>query len=136
MRIDHRPLAHPIATDAVPSVNMPTFHSICPDDILVHCREHILHVASVEPIVEEFEQFSFGGHQNLPSIRHSVYPRLTFRCKGRKGRRIFPRGEKESCPLTQSRLIPHGTSGISQTNAHLRSLCGTRPSRHAQQPRI
>src|ERR1700746_3668609 len=67
MRIDHRPLAHPIATDAVASVNMPTFHSICPDDILVHCHEHILHVASVEPIVEKFEEFHFAGHQSLHS---------------------------------------------------------------------
>src|SRR5438309_3013349 len=106
MWIDDPPLARPIATHTIPSVNMPTFHSICPDDVLMHRREHRLHIASVKPIVEKFEEFHFTGHQSLPSIRHSVYPRLTFRCKGRKGRRIFPRGEKESCPLTQWKNLP------------------------------
>jgi hypothetical protein len=66
MRINHRPLARPIATHAVPSANVSTFHSVCPDDVLVQGREHSLHVAGVEPIVEELEQLQFAGQSDAP----------------------------------------------------------------------
>ena len=52
-RIDHRPLACPILTHPINSVNVAAFHSICPHDVLVHGREHARQVASVEPSERE-----------------------------------------------------------------------------------
>ena len=67
VRIDHRPLARPIPAHAIPSTNVAAFHSICPHDVLVHGCEHGLHVAGVEPVINEFEKFHFVGHADFHS---------------------------------------------------------------------
>jgi hypothetical protein len=41
---------------------MAAFHSICPDDVVVHGREDALHVASVEPVVDALEEFHWIRH--------------------------------------------------------------------------
>ena len=55
--IDHRPLTCRITAHFIPPVNVAALHSICPDDVVVHCREYALHVAGVKPIVDAFEEF-------------------------------------------------------------------------------
>ena len=62
VRIDHRPLVCPILTHSINSVYVAAFHSICPHDFLVHGREHALHVASVEPIVNTLQKLHFIRH--------------------------------------------------------------------------
>jgi hypothetical protein len=52
MRIDHRPLTRPVAAHLGTSVDVTTFHAVCPNDILVHGCEHGLHIASVEAVVQ------------------------------------------------------------------------------------
>src|SRR5712671_181825 len=65
--IDHRPLTCPVAAHFVASVDMTAFHSICPNDLLVHGSEHRLHVTSVEAVVNTFKELHFIRHSNLPS---------------------------------------------------------------------
>jgi hypothetical protein len=67
VRIDHRPLARPIAAHAFPSTNVAAFHPICPHDVLVHGCEHSLHVSGVEPVINEFEKFHLVEHSDLHS---------------------------------------------------------------------
>ena len=61
-RVDHRPLTRPVAAHSIPSMNVAAVHSICPGDVLVHGREHSLHVAGVEPVVNTFEKLYLAGH--------------------------------------------------------------------------
>ena len=51
VRIDHGPLACPVAAHSLASVDVAAFHSIGPDNLLVHRCEECLHIASVEPVV-------------------------------------------------------------------------------------
>src|SRR5258708_17418173 len=59
MRIDHRPLACPIAADALACVDVAAVQPVCPYDILVHGGEGQLDVAAIEMVIEAPEQFQF-----------------------------------------------------------------------------
>jgi hypothetical protein len=65
VRIDHCPLAYPVAAHSLATVDVAAFHAICPDDVLVHRGEECLHITSVEPVVKTFKNFNF--------IRHLIY---------------------------------------------------------------
>src|ERR1700733_14302973 len=73
VRIDHRPLTCPVPAHFVASVDMAAFHAICPNDILVHRCEHRLHVASVEAVVNTFEEVHVARHPNLLSPYGLLY---------------------------------------------------------------
>ena len=66
-RIDHRPLASPVAANLIASVDMAALHSICPDHILVHARKDAFHVASIEPLVKAFQDFQLIEHSESRS---------------------------------------------------------------------
>src|SRR4051794_7225903 len=52
MRIDDRPLTIPIAAHLITSVDVATFHSICPNDLGMHGREDPLDVAAIEESID------------------------------------------------------------------------------------
>jgi hypothetical protein len=54
-RIDGCPLSRPVTSHSFAPVNMAPFHSVCPNDIFVQGREHCLHVASIEAIVDSLK---------------------------------------------------------------------------------
>ncbi len=69
MRIDGRPLTFPIAAHLITSVDVATFHSICPNDIGMHGRESALDLAAVEK--------GIGSSEELHVIGYSVSPLLS-----------------------------------------------------------
>jgi len=73
VRIDHRPLACPVAAHSLATVDVAAVHSIGPDDVLVHRGEERLRVASVEPVVETFEKFDFIRHSK-PTCKYDTRP--------------------------------------------------------------
>jgi hypothetical protein len=56
VRIDLGPLARPVAANSGAAVDVTTFHAICPKYVLGQSGKHILHVASVEPVVKVFKK--------------------------------------------------------------------------------
>ena len=64
--IDHRPLTLPIAAHLIASVDVATFHSICPNDVGVHGRENAFAVPAIEEGIDSSQEFHV--------IRHSVLP--------------------------------------------------------------
>src|SRR5262249_16451788 len=48
VRIDRCPLARPVAADAGAAVDVPSLHTVCPNDIFMQGCEYRLDVASVE----------------------------------------------------------------------------------------
>ena len=57
MRVDHRPLALPVAADALVPVNVAALHAIRPGDLVVHCRQGPVDITSIEAVVEVPENF-------------------------------------------------------------------------------
>src|ERR1700758_1559841 len=55
VRIDHRPLTGPVAAHAFATVDVPSFHSVGPGDVVAHGCKHRVHVAGVETGVDALE---------------------------------------------------------------------------------
>ena len=115
MRIDHRPLTRPVTTHAIPSANVPAFHSVRPDDILGQSHEYSFHIAGVESIVEEFEQFDFAGHQKLHSPSSGLsqsnhYYTVSIKAVMASGSEILLTQQQHAdlSSIAQSRSLPAG----------------------------
>jgi len=54
MRIEDRSLTFPIAAHLVASVDVATFHSICPNDVGMHGGEDALDVAAIKEVIHSF----------------------------------------------------------------------------------
>src|SRR5579884_165621 len=62
MRINDCPLTLPIAAHLIASVDVTTFHSVCPSYIGVHGREDGLDVALIEQRIDPLQEFHFFRH--------------------------------------------------------------------------
>src|SRR5215470_1746467 len=69
VRINRCPLARPVTADSFASVDVPSLHAVCPNDILMQGREHRLDVASVEEIVESLKEFHVIRQIQFPWLK-------------------------------------------------------------------
>src|SRR5262245_31545524 len=65
VRINRRPLAHPVITDAQVSIHAPAFPTIRPIDICAHGGQDSVNVAGIERAVDFREQIVVCGHRDF-----------------------------------------------------------------------
>src|SRR5262249_17273438 len=65
VRIDRGPLARPVITDAIVSINPPAFPTVRPIDIRAHGGQDSVNVAGVERAVDVPEQIVICRHRNF-----------------------------------------------------------------------
>jgi hypothetical protein len=71
MRINHLPLASPVAANGLPPMEVPPFQPVGPYDILMQSGEHGIDVARVKPVVKEIQELDLILHCHLRSPRPS-----------------------------------------------------------------
>src|SRR5262245_48914315 len=65
VRIDRRPLARPVITNAIVSIHTPAFPTIRPINIRAHESQDSVDVAGIEGVVDFCEQIIVARHRKL-----------------------------------------------------------------------